>query len=58
MLCEGRPDGSSLTLQTPLFSSPQTRANTAWIFFSMRTMSSRLASTSARSASISATMAN
>ncbi len=38
-------------------SSPQTRARVAWIFFSKRVISSRLAETKACSASISATMA-
>lgn len=38
-------------------SSPQIRARVAWIFFSILATSSRLASTSACSASISATMA-
>jgi hypothetical protein len=42
---------------TPFSSSPQTRARTAWIFFSKRSMSSRFASTSFCSTSISATMA-
>ncbi len=38
-------------------SSPQMRERVAWIFFSKRVISSRLAATSACSASISATMA-
>jgi hypothetical protein len=37
--------------------SPHTRARVVWIFFSKRVISSRLALTSACSASISATMA-
>src|SRR5487761_829325 len=45
-----------LQLSAGSTSSPQTRARVAWIFFSKRAISSRLAATSACSASISATM--
>ena len=50
----GWDEGAPLALTV---SSPQMRVRVDWIFFSMRVINSRLAATSACSASISATMA-
>ena len=49
-------DNLRLSLFSYAWFSPQTRASVAWIFFSMRAISLRLAMTSAYSTSISTTL--